>query len=437
MRIHQDKWKLCILICAMGSSLNTWANFIEDSQVNVKLRNFYLDRQYADAPHRNIGSWSQSMTLDAKSGYTHIGSLQLGVDLLAQYAVRLNGRDQNPDWVLPYHGRSPHGKQDRDFGKIGATLKAKVSQTELRVGELVPMTPVLFFDPSRQLLTTYNGIWLESKEIEKTKITLGYIESINARYENQAMDLGLWPKGLKNDGQVDGMYVAGIDYQINPAWSASYFYGDVDNIYRQNYVALNHKAELSESSKINSHVRVFDHRESGEAIYGKMQNQALSAAVNLSYQRHSFGISYQQMFGEHGENTSAGTGFPYFPSLAGWAPQPYLDNWSVAAFIRKDEKSVGVNYSYDFKGTALNGLKATAKYWYGWDVDTAYESAGTKSGHGKEQEWNFILNYVVPEGKLKGVGLQWMYIDVDFENIQGQNSDLVENRIAATYSYKF
>ncbi len=31
------------------------------------------------------------------------------------------------------------------FGKVGATLKVKFSETELKVGDLLPMSPVLVF----------------------------------------------------------------------------------------------------------------------------------------------------------------------------------------------------------------------------------------------------------------------------------------------------
>jgi hypothetical protein len=114
-----------------------------------------------------------------------------------------------------------------------------------------------------------------------------------------------------------------------------------------------------------------------------------------------------------------------------------LDNWCVVSFIRKDEKSVGLTYSYDFKDVGLNGLTATVKYWTGWGIDNNYESAGTLQGHGKEREANVIVNYVVPEGKFKGLGVQWMYIDVNWHNVYGQLNDLKENRIATTYTYKF
>lgn len=432
---RQTLWIAMALMTVSAGTTTTFAGFVNDGQIQLKFKNFYLDRQYDDTPAKNWGSWSQAATLDAKSGYAQFGSVQLGIDILAEYAVRLNGRDRNADWVLPYHGVSGTGKQERQFGKIGATLKAKVSQTELRIGEILPMTPVVYFDPSRQLLTTYNGVWLESKDIENTKLTFGYLDSINARYENQPMDFGLWPKALNNNDKTHGMYVAGIDYQFDQHWSTSYFYGDVTDIYRQNYFGVNYKNNYDQL-KVDTHVRFFDNAESGNALYGDIDNQAISLGSTLSYGPHSLGLGYQQMFGDHGRNPSAATGAPYFPSLAGWVPQPYLDNWSVASFIRKDEKSVGISYSYDFTDLGVKGLKTTAKYWHGWDVDSAYES-NALTGEGKEDEFNFILNYVVPEGKLKGLGFQWMYINVNFDNIAGQPSDLQENRIATTYTYTF
>lgn len=430
-------WIIAAASSVLLATPTAWADVIKDSQVQLKFRNFYLDRQYDNASTRDFGSWSQSVTLDAKSGYADLGKVKIGADLLAEYAVRLDGEDQRADWVLPYEGTTGSGKQARHFGKVGATLKAKVANTELKVGTILPATPVVHFDPSRQLLTTYNGVWLESKDIKNTKITLGYLDSINARYENQPMDLAKWPNNLNNTGRTGGMYVAGVDYQVNPEWSASYFYGRVKNAYQQNYIGIAHKTDLADKVKLNSHLRVFDNRETGDAVYGGLDNQALSIGTQLSYGAHTFGLGYQQMFGDHGTTAHPLTGSPYFPTLSGWVPQPYLVNWGVAGFIRKDEKSVGVTYGYNFKDVGLNGLTATAKYFKGWDVDSNYESSGAIQSKGKEDELNFILNYVVPEGQFKGFGLQWMYIDVDYKNITGQANDLKENRVAATYTYKF
>ena len=168
MRGH-NLWIAMLAATATLGTTATNADFIDDSNVQLKFKNFYLDRQYQDDySSRNWGSWSQGVTLDAKSGYHDIGGggVQVGADLLIQHAFRLNGRDNNPDWVLPHEG--PGKGQKDNFGKVGAALKAKVSQTELKVGELLPVSPVLVFDPSRQLLTTYSGAWLESKDLKDT-----------------------------------------------------------------------------------------------------------------------------------------------------------------------------------------------------------------------------------------------------------------------------
>lgn len=408
--------RLWIAICAAAATLGTTATnaeFIDDSQVQLKFKNFYLDRQYADLPQNNWGSWSQAVTLDAKSGYADLGAIQVGADILIQHAVRLNGRDKNPDWVLPHDGE----KQARDFGKVGATLKAKVSQTELKVGEILPVSPVLVFDPSRQLLTTYRGAWLESKEMKDTKLTLAYIDGINNRYDNQFRELTKFaPPAYDNGAKADGMYIAGIDHQFNQNIGASYWYADVQDIYQQHYVGVNYKTTLGAKAKLESHIRYFDNSESGDQLYGTIDNQALSVGAKINHGAHTFALGYQQMFGQNA-----------FPTIGGWVPQPYLVNWGVATFTNVNEKSWGFTYAYDFSELGAKGLNATAVYFTGSDADVAGKQAQ------KSDEINLIVNYTLPEGKFKGLGIQGMYIDADFD----WKTDLKEYRIATTYTYKF
>lgn len=411
---RQNLWIAIFAATATLGTTASHADFIDDSQVQLKFKNFYLDRQYADAPQNNWGSWSQGVTLDAKSGYADIGGgIQVGADLLVQHAFKLNGRDKNPDWVLPHDGN----ESKDNFSKVGATLKAKVSQTELKVGELLPVSPVLVFDPSRQLLTTYSGAWLESKDIKDTKLTLAYIDGINNRYDNQFRDLTKFaPPAYDNGAKADGMYIAGIDHQFTPEIGGSYWYADVKDIYQQNYVGANYRTKLGEKAKLDSHIRYFDNSESGDKLYGDIDNQALSIGAKVNYGAHTIGLGYQQMFGDNA-----------FPTLGGWVPQPYLVNWGVATFTNPDEKSWGFTYGYDFSELGAKGLNATAVYFTGADAKVAGKTDQ------KSDELNLIVNYTVPEGKLKGLGFQAMYIDADFD----WKSDLKEYRVATTYTYKF
>ncbi|WP_333616846.1 OprD family outer membrane porin [Acinetobacter variabilis] len=417
---RQNLW---IAMLAATASLGTTAanaDFIDDSNVQLKFKNFYLDRQYQDDfSSRNWGSWSQGVTLDAKSGYHDIGGgVQVGADVLVQHAVKLNGRDQNPDWVLPHDG-----KESKDhFGKVGATLKAKVSETELKVGELLPVSPVLVFDPSRQLITTYSGAWLESKEIKDTKLTLAYIDKINNRYDNQFRDLTLFApakgKNYYDNGEAsDGMWIAGVDHQFTPEIGGSYWYADVQDIYQQHYLGVNYKTALGEKTKLDSHVRYFDNSDSGDKLYGDIDNQALSVGAKVNHGAHTVGLGYQQMFGDTA-----------FPTLGGWVPQPYLVNWGVATFTAPEEKSWNVSYGYDFSEMGAKGLNATAVYFKGYDAKSGDQNFNT-------DELNLIANYTVPEGKLKGLGIQAMYIDVNFAN--PTKPDLQEYRVATTYTHKF
>ena len=420
---RQNLWVAMIATTATLGTAATHADFIDDSNVQLKFKNFYLDREYnqdtTGVVNKGYGNWTQAVTLDAKSGYHDIGAgIQVGADLLAQYAVSLkaNGNDIH----MPFD--ASEGKSEWDNAKLGATLKVKVSETELKVGDLLPMSPVVFFDPSRQLLTTYSGAWLESKDLKNTKLTLAYIDGINARYDNQYQDLSLFPNNNFTKTTNDGMYIAGIDYQFTPKFAGSYWYADVTNIYQQHYAAGTFKTNLSEKTKLDAHVRYFDNSDSGDKLYGSIDSQAVSAGAKINNGMHTVQFGYQQMFGEHGKEATM------FPTLGGWVPQPYLDNWSVASFIRKDERSWSLGYTYNFKDVGISGLTATVRHFRGDNIDF-----GAAKPEGKENENNVIVNYVVPEGKLKGLGFNYMFIDTNYNF----GNDLQEHRIATTYSYKF
>lgn len=422
MRRHILGTAICAVTAVTGMTA-TQAGFVNDSQVQLKLRNFYLDRQYAEAPQNNWGSWSQGAMLDVKSGYADLGGVKVGVDVLAQGAIKLKQLHDKPDFVLPYNRNNTGDKAKSSFGKIGATLKAKVSETELKIGEVLPVSPVLHFDPSRQLLTTFTGAWLESKDIKDAKLTLAYINKINTRYDSDYIDLSLfnppssYDSSYPNTQKSDGMLIAGVDYQFTKEFAGSYWFADVKDVYKQNYVGLTYNTQLNDQAKLMTYARYFDNSNSGDSRKTKdIDNQAVSLSAKVSYGSHTAGVGYQQMFGETA-----------FPTLGGWVPQPYLVNWGVATFTNAKEKSWNINYTYDFAGLGAKGLTLTGIYFKGSDAEVA---GLTDQG---SAEWNAIVNYTVPEGPLKGVGIQGMYIDVDYD----WKTDLKEYRIATTYTYKF
>ncbi|MGN8278737.1 OprD family outer membrane porin, partial [Pseudomonas sp. SMN5] len=108
-----------------------------DAKATLNLRNAYFNRNFTN-PNNAQGKaeeWTQNFILDAKSGFTQ-GVVGFGVDVLGLYSVKLDGgRGTAGTQLLPVHD---DGRPADDFGRLGVALKAKVSKTELKVGEWMP-----------------------------------------------------------------------------------------------------------------------------------------------------------------------------------------------------------------------------------------------------------------------------------------------------------
>ena len=103
------------------------ADFVEDSQMNLGLRNFYVDRDFkGDNPRTSRdGSWSQGFDLRFTSGYTQ-GQLAFGLDAAAQYAYRLDGGGgTNRHERRGFHGSAREGQ--------AATAGTAISGLELEL----------------------------------------------------------------------------------------------------------------------------------------------------------------------------------------------------------------------------------------------------------------------------------------------------------------
>ena len=132
------------------------AGFIEDSKATLKLRNFYINNDNRDSGTKAAGAqskteeWGQGFQLDFTSGFTQ-GTVGFGIDAIGLLGVKLDssaGKHGNPTGanyggsVFPSDGN--HAVDD--FSSLGLTAKAKVSQTELRIGTLQPKLPVIVID---------------------------------------------------------------------------------------------------------------------------------------------------------------------------------------------------------------------------------------------------------------------------------------------------
>ncbi|MFZ3206417.1 MAG: OprD family porin [Pseudomonas sp.] len=393
------------------------ADFAEDSQLNLGLRNFYLDRDFRGdtPPASRVGSWSQGFDLRFLSGYTE-GTLQFGLDASAQYAYRLDGGSgRGPDTVLPFDDRK--GEPVQDYGRAALTAKVRYSKTELTIGEHRPTLPVAYSDDSRQLISTFHGFQIASQEIDGLSLTAGRFSEISTRESSnhEKMFLFTRPNGLRRPS--DGLNFAGATYALSPSLSATYFYGQLEDIYQQHYLGIAHNADLGDGFALKTDLRYFDNSEDGDALYGDIDNRSYGLISALRKGGHGFALGYQRMLGDSA-----------FPTLNGFSPQPYLVNWSAVAFIRPNESSWQARYTYNFAGLGLPGLSLMTRYIRGTGIDRGGDLSDTA-----ESERDFFLSYSVQSGPLQGLGIEWRNINAKIQ----QGNDYDENRLITTYTWKF
>lgn len=411
-------------LMGMFVPISAQADFVKDRQISLGLRNFYLDRDFKQngAPQSRVGSWTQGFDFRAISGYTE-GPLQFGLDVSGQYAYRLDGGGgRGPDSVIPYDDSK--GQQVHDYGRAALTGKVRYSRTELKVGEHRPLLPVAFIDDTRQLITTYHGLLLESREVDGLVLTGGRFTEISSRESSnrEKMYLFTGPNGPRRTS--DGLNFAGASYAFTPRLSATYFYGQLEDIYQQQYLGLTQTNDLGNGFALKTDLRYFNNNEDGQALYGNIDNRSYGLLTSLRKNSHTVAVGYQRMLGES-----------TFPTLNGYAPQPYLVNWSAVGFVKPNESSWQLRYDLDFAGYGVPGLKLMTRYLRGTGIDRGNNALDQNV----ESERNLFISYVVQSGPLQGVAFEWRNIDVKtrYGNGQASGVDYQENRLITSYTFKF
>lgn len=367
------------------------------------LKNAYIDRDFDNDAVKDRGSWSQAASLFYTSDYynTGVDELQIGLDASVQYAVRLSNDKGIADTVLPFE----NGKQANDFLKYGGTLKAKYKDNVLRVGELWPDIPLAHVDGSRQLTSSALGVSLNSKVNDKLTLEVGRITKYSARDSEDFSKMSY--AGL----QSDGLNYFDARYKFNDSLKGEYYFGNLEDLFNEHYVALDHTLKLTDKASLQSKVRYFNVQDNNSRLDIDSQNVGILETVR--YGNHSLGVGFQKIIGDTQ------------PFLDGYIPEVNFINWNVTGFFKEDEESWHVLYGYNFKDY-VPGLTSLVRYASGDN----FKTGGLDN---KESELDVGLSYSFQNPTLKGLGLQYLYVDYDVDH----GNDFVEQRAFVTYTKKF
>ncbi len=427
------------------------AGFIEDSKATLGLRNFYINTDNRDSGTKAAGAqnkneeWGQGFDLRFISGYTQ-GTVGFGIDAIGLLGVKLDsGGGTNGATATSYGGTvfpsKSNGEAVDDYSSLGLTAKAKISQTELKIGTLQPKNPVIVTNDGRLLPQTWRGGQLTSGDIKDLTLVGGQIEAVKGRNSSNNEQLSI---GGANSPTISGrdsnkFIYAGGDYKITKDLTAQYYYGNLEDFYKQHFLGLVHNWAIG-PGVLKSDLRYFNSSDDGAngntpAYYssgnytgtasgrGKVDNNLYSGLFLYTVEGHTFGGGYQVSNGS--------SDFPWLNQGDGSSNYTITD-MQIQKFGRAGEKTWQARYSYDFAKVGLPGLTAGMVYLRGDNIDTV-GSNGRENGNGNsEWERDLTIGYVIPEGPAKNLGFMWK--NATWRNdIPGQR-DQDENRLIVSYS---
>jgi hypothetical protein len=439
--MNKSTLALAVTLAALANQA-TAAGFIEDSKATLGLRNFYFDRDDKNTANSNneASEWGQGFIFNYQSGYTE-GTVGFGLDAIGLVGIKLDSggdsstpRSRAPGALFPLES---DGSAVDNYGKAGVTAKARLSKTELRIGTLQPKLPVINFNDGRLLPQTFEGAQVTSAEIDGLTLTAGQLESTKTRSSTDDIALRIGGAASFQGKAADSneFIYAGGDYKITKDLTAQYYYGNLEDFYKQHFLGLTHNLALPVGA-LKTDLRYFNSGSdgkngslagrtegykssgfwrAGDSKNGEVDNNTWSALFTYSLSGHALSAGYQQVSGN--------SAFP-FVSQGDGATAYLITDRQIGKFASAGERTWLAEYGYDFASAGIPGLKATVTYLSGSNIDAADSDR-------KEWERDFRVDYTLQEGALKGMGLSWRNA-----TFRGNTSaaDQDENRLIVSYS---
>ncbi|HEY0285565.1 MAG TPA: OprD family outer membrane porin, partial [Pseudomonas sp.] len=229
----------------------------------------------------------------------------------------------------------------------------------------------------------------------------------------------------------NAFYYAGGDYKLSKDLTAQYYYGNLEDFYTQHFLGLKHNLSLpvgslktdlryfysdSNGKNASQEGRLEGYKASGKSgTNGEVDNRTWSVLSTYSLSGHSIGAGYQQSNGD--------SDFPFLNQGDG-STAYLITNKQIGKFQRAGERTWLAQYGYDFASLGVRGLTTSVSYLAGDHIQAA--------GTGNEWERDFTLGYVVPDGKLKGLGMTWRNASIRSGVTSQRDQD--QNRIILSYT---
>lgn len=384
------KWSMIALAVAAGTSQLAVASsqdeakgFVEDSQLNVKLRNLYFSRDFRnnDTGQSRRAEWGQGFLGTFESGFTQ-GTIGVGVDAIGMLGIKLDGgRGTTNTGLFPV---GSDGRPEDDYSKAGAAVKFRVSDTVLKVGDQFTALPVFATDDSRLLPEMAQGALITSSEIKGLTLHAGRFTSLTAQEQTN-----------RDSFRLKEADVVGGTYAFTDSLSTSLYYSKVEDYWRKVYANVNWALPISDTQGLVFDFNAYNTKSDGADLVraydgDKLDNTifSLSAAWNIG--AHTFTIAGQRVTGDG----------DYAYGVDGGGSVFVANSVARSDFNAEDERSWQVRYDLNFAEYGIPGLSFMTRYVRG----TGANVEGTDNG--KEWERDIDIKYVLQDGPAKDLSFR-------------------------------
>ncbi len=400
-----------VLLAHGGAVLASDVGFVDGSKGALNMRNFYLNRNFVDPNYtaqNKAEEWTPSFIFGLTSGYTP-GPIGFGIDALGLYSIKLDGgAGTYGTQLLPTHAGNEPAK---DFGRLALAAKAKVSNTDIKVGEWFAVLRILRSDDARSLPQTFRGAQIHSTEIENLELWGGQMRQNSPRNDASMEDMFM---NGRTGATSDRFNYIGAEYKFNgKRTQVGFWYAQLEDIYRQNFIHLIHYQPVG-SWTLGANLGYFSGENDGSARAGSLDNSTAYALLSAKQGGGTFYVGLQRITGNSPwmrvNGTNGGT----------------VGNDSYnSSYDNARERSWQVRYDHNFAGFGMPGLTLMNRYLRGNNVHTGTITDGTEWGRETE------VQYEVQSGPLKKLLIRWRNSSIRRNYISNGSYD--ENRVILNY----
>ncbi|BCG24966.1 TPA: OprD family porin [Pseudomonas aeruginosa] len=433
-----SKTKLSLAVLAALAGISPLANaeeqsegFIEGSSLTVLNRNFYFNRDNRNGENGAGGAgyseaWAHGIIGKFESGFTQ-GTVGFGVDAFAMIGIKLdtgggrNGARSSFD-VLPVNSE---GEARDEYTKVGGAVKVKAFDTEIKVGDVFPVTPVVAYGDSRLLPESFRGVTLTNTSLEGLTVQGGRLHSMSQPVSSDMRD----NFATFYAGPVAAPWIGyfGGDYTLNENVGLSLYTSRLKDAWNQYYFGTTLNYPLSDSLSLIGGFNYYKAVDEGKKLLGEFDNDIWSGKIGVQFGAHTVALSHQRNNGDDD--------FDYLRQ----ADSIFLDNSiQYSDFNSPKERSWMVRYDLNMKEYGIPGLSFMTRYAKGTDADysnanSVYmrrDSDGNPLTNQKRWERDIEVKYVVQTGSLKDMSFRIRQANTRATQYE---SDLDEFRLIVEY----